>query len=458
MEKINFLEKIKEPIFYITNDVAKGIGLENLLPDYHIICLDDHPLVDYLEKAGVKVFCLERVLKQKNRIFRSTGKIIDHPLVLEYIKKESSGETPQILFFKPSSKIDLICKKFGFNRLGNPSPLNRIFEDKISFYDLCRQEGLPVPEGELTKLAQAENFEETAKKYGLPFVVQFGRGWAGSTTFFVNNESELAELKAKYPDIPVKITEFIKGITLLNNACIFAGKVLTSPPAMQIPSFPNWTSLAAATCGRQWPAEIGPAKTKEIDALTEKVGRLMAEKGYRGFFGLDFLLEDKTGRIFLSENNARLTASAPFFTKLEIEALNNRKAERLPLTAFHLLSFLDLKEAESLSYLKTEVCGSEIVFRNKEKSALLVKGSFAPGVYTFSQEKLTLKRKDYSFFPLADKEVWLTAAASGRLINPEVEIGRIILNRKILADRSINDPSVFVMVKQVKSLLMLEKC
>ena len=77
---------IDEPIFYVANYVSRGLGLEKLLPNYHLICVDEHPLVDYLIEAGVKVFCLERILQRKNIIFRNSGKLLERPEVEQYIK------------------------------------------------------------------------------------------------------------------------------------------------------------------------------------------------------------------------------------------------------------------------------------------------------------------------------------------------------------------------------------
>ncbi len=83
----NVLKQIKEPIFYVTNDVGRGVGLENLLPNFHIICLDDHPLVDILTRAGISVFCLERVVGKKNFLLRNAGMILARPEVLSFIKE-----------------------------------------------------------------------------------------------------------------------------------------------------------------------------------------------------------------------------------------------------------------------------------------------------------------------------------------------------------------------------------
>lgn len=442
---------INLPIFYITNDVSRGIGVENLLPNYHIICLDDHPLVDYLAQSGIKVFCLERVLKQRNQIFRSTSKVIDHPLVLDYLKKESQGQTPQILFFKPSPKIDFICKKYGFNSLGNPASLNREFEEKTQFFEKCLKEKIPVPEGEIGIFGQF-NFRDLVKKYHLPLVIQFGRGWAGSTTYFVENEDQFLDLKRLFLKKKIKIVRFIEGKTVLNNACIFRHQILVGPPAQQIGAIKGLTSLPGATCGRQWPANLTPGQEKEIERLTDRVGQIMNSSGYRGYFGLDFIVENRTGKIFLSENNARLTASVPFFSKLE------QKADENPLLLYHISSFLDDYPIELTNYDSSDLLGSEVVLRNDSFFSVKIKEKFLPGIYRMNNHQLVFLRPEYFSEKMENDEFWLTCANQDRIVNPEIEIARAIFLKKVLDEEGKLQIEVINLFKVIKEKLGLKKC
>lgn len=440
--------KISQPIFYVTNDVAKGIGVENLLPNYHIICLDDHPLVDYLLKAGVKVFCLEKTLKQQNIIFRSTSKIIDHPLVLDYIKAESKGKIPHILFFKPSTKIDFVCKKFGFKKIGNSARINREFEDKVIFYEKCQEQKLPIPEGETAQMKALE-FDQLTKRYGVPFVVQFGRGWAGNTTFFVDSKDHFSLLKRRFLQKKIKITRFIFGKTILNNACIFNKKIFFSPPAEQIRVVEEFTALPAATCGRQWPANLSKKQVNQVNQLTEKVGRIMQKFGYKGYFGLDFIVEEKTDKVFLSENNARLTASVPFFTKLEIQT------GIIPLFFYHLSAFMG-SDFRGFSYVQKTFVGSEVVARNDKDFPVKVKGGLMPGIYRFRNGKFNFLRSEYFAKDLKANEFWLTAAGKGRIVSPEQELVRINLEKKVLDKFGKIDRWIVDMIFLAKKSLKLE--
>lgn len=412
---LKILKELNQPIFYVTNEVGNGIGLETVLPNYHIVCLDDHPLVDILVKSGASVFCLEKVLGTKNVLFRNSGLILDQPAVLSFIKEKSKGEQPWILFFKPQRKIEIVAQKNNFNLIGNQVRLNRLFEDKLSFFGTSKKSNIKVPKGEILKFSEGK-FVDLAKKYGEKLVIQFGRGWAGNSTFFVSNEKEFKNLQLKFGRLTVKVNEFIKGKTVLNNAVIFRDRVFVSEPALQIKSDEVLTSTQAGTGGRRWPSGLGQKEKEEINKMTVQVGRLMERQGYRGFFGLDFLIDESTNEILLSENNARLTASVPFYTKLELGA------GAFPLLGFHLLAFISQGKTEESDFTPPQICGSEIVARNTQNVPVRILGSVKTGLY---HKNFEFERESAFLQAEQEDDFWLETVSEGRIVNPEIEIARI---------------------------------
>lgn len=415
--RLDVLKKIKRPIFYVTNDPSRGVGLENILPNYHILCLDDHPLVEIMQKNGVSVFCLEKQLGKKNLLRRSSSEILGHPLVLSFIKEKSKGQTPNIIFFKPQKKIEIIAQKNNFKLIGNSSLINKVFEDKINFYKIVSQENLPLLSAEIAILRNLD-FNLCLKKFGSPFVIQFGFGWAGSSTFFIDNKKHFFEIQKKFGQIKVKVSRFIKGITVLNNAVVLPNEILQSPPAVQIKSISSLTAMPGGTGGRQWPAGLPDDQIYQIKQITEHVGELMRKRGYLGFFGLDFLIDGQSNEVFLSENNARLTASASFYTQLEL------KNNQIPLLVCHLSAFLDQNLLKDLPPQKetNKISGSEIIGRSIFPRPIKITQSLLTGVYN---KDLRYKRESYFLDDAKEGEFWLNAAGEGRIVNPEIEMFKI---------------------------------
>ena len=174
----------------------------------------------------------------------------------------------------------------------------------------------------------------------------------------------------------------------------------------------------------------------------------MKEKGYKGFFGLDFLIEDETGEVYLSENNARLTASSSFYTTLEL------MEGSFPLLGYHLLSFLSSLVVESI-YSPPLISGSEIVVRNNLTAPIKVVESFSPGLYN---EKLEFKEKVFSLEKAGTSDLLLEAASEGRIVNPEIELAKINCLETVCGKNGQLNEKYLELVKAVKEKLVLEKC
>lgn len=350
----SWIDKLSgKSLFFISPDVKRAIGLEGILENYHILCAYNDPLIPILRHQGAKIFCLEEVTPGMQ--VNNSGKLLEQNPVLDYIRKHSEN-IPAIIYFKPSLKLDLLIRKYGFIPVGNPAQTNEEFENKVQFY-ISAQKIIPeylIP-STIDTMGNLD-YKTLVKKHTERFVIQFGHGWAGKTTYFISGPDQLHNLIRKYPDTMVKISKEIQGITILNNCCNYNKKNFISDPAVQISNVPFLSVNPAVTCGRQWPVDF--LKKKQIDLIKNisgKIGQLLTGKGFQGIYGLDFLVEQTTGRVYLSEINARMTASIPFFTKLELGQ------NICPLLAFHISSFLSVTMPDNKSV--EPIAGSQIILR-----------------------------------------------------------------------------------------------
>lgn len=419
----------QDEFFFISPDVKRGIGLEDILPNYHIICTYSDPLIPILRHQGANIFCLNERIESVVS-FNNSGKLLEHPLVFDYIKKNSKS-TPYIYItvFKPSLKTDLICRRMGYKLLVNSRELNDKFEDKINFWQLTRkyfsEYSIPAVTGILGKL----NLTGLKNQLGLPLVIQFSHGWAGKTTFFIQNEAEFKSLTQKYPFTNVKVTKYIEGFTVLNNACIYKDQILISPPAIQISNIEKLQEGRAVTCGRQWPVKfISEKEIGIIETITSKVGLLMKETGFKGYFGLDFLV-GKGNEIYLSEDNARFTASAPFYTKLELGL------GYIPLFAYHLFSFLE-KDMDAYYEVDKGFSGTQLIFRNpKVQPKLSADTNY--GIFQVKDDKYKLlQTKNYFPQKLKGNEFILMRRTQKGHEREDLELSRIESRQEVLATTS----------------------
>jgi predicted ATP-grasp superfamily ATP-dependent carboligase len=296
---------------------------------------------------------------------KNSGKLLSNPQVIDYISKKykKNNLTPVIIPFKPSSKIDLLCQQNNWINISNPSPINRFLENKIKFAKLCYKYNLPTSPFSISTFSE-KNFLKYQQLYGKKLVLQTHFGWAGNSTF---SSSSWEEIKNKLNlGIIVKYSPFIESsYSLLNNCCLTKFGLIQSPPALQYTGIHPFTKNPFTTVGRQWPSFAPPKIIKSVNNLTEKFAKILTEIGYKGFFGLDFLISNN--KVFLSECNPRLTASFAFYTKLE------QDQKITPLFYFHLAEFLKINyqinlKSEKSRFNNKKIIGSELTPKNKENN------------------------------------------------------------------------------------------
>lgn len=427
------LEELKTPIFYVSNVVDRGIGLENIIPNYHIICIDHDDEVDYLEKAGAKIFCLEKEFGKKNVIFRSSAILLDQNAVKKYIKENTpKGEQAAVVVFKPSFAAEKISLENNWKLLNNSTELSKGVEDKFNFLFIAKSLHIRIPDAETIDFGRLSYWE--LKKYYDYFVVQLKSGNAGSSTFFIRSNDDYSKLmdtffhnSANKKFIQVKVSKFIHGIPVTVNACVTLQEIYVGKPCYQITGEELCTNNRSTTCGNDWGAlTLSTKASSEINEISQKIGQYLKDKGYKGIFGLDFIISEKNDDVYLIEINPRFVASIPFYTKLEI------KNSAFPMFALHLIDFLEIKYdiasslRESFSKSALAISGSQLVLRNKERKICVPVGEMKSGVYCLKNGKLDFLRPGYSPLDLKSlNEFIILAASKGRRIKPENEAARI---------------------------------
>ena len=268
------------------------------------------------------------------------------------------GKTAAIMPFKPSAKIDLFCQKNNFLLVSNPRTLNLQFEDKINFAKICTKNKINTIPFFVDNLNQ-KNIDKAQSLFKTDkIVIQVKTGWAGNSTYL----SDLA-LKTLPSESTVKFMPFIKGTTYIQNGCIYQKNMITSPVGIQLNN-PQHSKNIFATTGRSWPSNLDQTSLNKIKAINDQLETIFVNSNYRGFFGLDFLI-DQNDNVYLTECNPRLTASFNFYTHLEL------KNNIVPLLYLHLLEFLnlninlDIRDLKS-RFLNQKLTGTQITKRNDQ--------------------------------------------------------------------------------------------
>jgi hypothetical protein len=236
---------------------------------------------------------------------------------------------PVIIPFKPSAKIEHICLQNNWKLVAVNSKLNRHLEDKLLFSDLARSNNIPTIPYTIGPLTQSF-VDQCLADFGPQLVIQTHFGWAGLSTYIFSSKDTLPVAL----NTPVKIMPLVDGVTYTNNCCLTKWGSIVGPPALQINGLPTLSSNSFATTGRQWPSFLPPRHLKKIQSLSTNIATFLQKLQFRGFYGVDYLVTPK--EVYVLEINPRLTASANFYTQLEL------KNNYIPTIYWHMAEFLEL--------------------------------------------------------------------------------------------------------------------
>lgn len=414
------------PIFFVTPSPARAIGLEKILPDFHVICSQSSDLLEGLQSSGAKTLCIQ------DKSLISAGKILRNPSVVEYIKNNSIGKTANILTFKPSPMIAKVCVDNSFRYLGNDWKLNRDFEDKIFFAETTSDLGVPNANSKVFLLddnfvIEALDFSDNEK-----YVAQFSRGYSGNSSFIINSQEELSQVIKSHLGRKMKLADYIEGEAYTLDVCLGKFGCLSSYPIFQITGFSEFNKNILGTCGNDYAYAKENLSEKALSNITdslEKIAYKLRERGYLGVVGFDFVVCGDDAHVI--EVNPRLVGSVPVLTKLQLAA------EEIPFLLLHVLSFLgfDFKGMEFTDNMR-KFDFSQIILRNNSSDEKIVSKTLESGIYEIIDGGLSLVKKTYfADSSLLPNQFFLQTVGIDIVVGPDMEYANIQFGCGIMKNR-----------------------
>jgi hypothetical protein len=166
----------------------------------------------------------------------------------------------------------------------------------------------------------------------------------------------------------------------------------------ELVGFKDLTPYRGGWCGNEILSTAFPPKVRQkARELTYKFGEQLRKEGYRGYFELDFLIDKKTGDIWLGELNPRITGAS---------SMTNHAAfahADAPLFLFHLLEFskkkfnLDVEELNNRWADPEMIDGwSQMVIKHTEDSVDICTEAPETGIYKMLEDgRVVFDRFDY---------------------------------------------------------------
>jgi len=427
------LQKEFRPIFFLSPILSRTLGLEKIIPNFHIITISKDPLIELLRKNNISILCLEEVCKI-NKSFRNSFELLSHPEVEKFIKEKSNKLTPNILTFKSLPQIKNLCKNKKYNYLQSDPLIVRDLEDKVLFQKLLESEKITTIPSQIKTL-------ETCEFSNKPMVLQLRRGFAGNSTFLIKNKKKFKEFQKTYSRHKVKLSTFIKGKTITINACLCETEVKIGAIFRQIDNIIELNTNPFGTSGNSHflNEEIDLKVKTKILQIVDKITQVIYKKGFRGFFGLDLIITT-TGNVYPIECNPRLTASVGNFTQMEIHL------KKVPLLLFHILTFLNYKIPVEKKCILEDLKYSFLIFRNTSRGKITVNSELKAGIYNYNLE---FQKQSIDFINCTKDEFLLLPAKNNTVISENKEYLYLLSTKKLFNNEKLN-PEIIKIIKKIK--------
>lgn len=327
-------------IVYVTRDIERALGLGVTTPGFFIIS-NSTPFAKSIAEGHDNVLLID-----EGRLL-DTWELLSHQKVDTFLGLIG---LPEIVVFKNTPKIERICAGQGWKLLNPSAELSNKIEEKISQVEWL---------GELTKYLPEHNIHEMKEVewWGDRFIVQFNRAHTGSGTLLIEDKKQLDELIEQFPERPVRVTKYIDAPTYTLNVVVDTeGAITLGNISLQITGLTPFTTKQFATVGNDFAvgAKLDDEVVKQIHIIAEVVGAQMHTSGWKGLFGIDFLIEPNN-TVYLLEINARQPASTTFESQLQ---------QTNTIFEAHLSALLETSLTNELTRISQ---GAQIVLRNQSK-------------------------------------------------------------------------------------------
>jgi hypothetical protein len=432
-------------VVYNTNVLIAGIGVtpwtrlgpEQWLQDYRIVSYRDGGATGMLNMPPVHLLGEVELTKKNTQQMIRTDAFKQS--ALNGLKDYS------FITYKPVVVDDpQLEQRFLMNDPGH----TRTFENKAWLREAFGAE-LPFAPFVIVRRADLQADEITYEKLRElceVLVMQHEQLSGGKGTYIVRNFADFCAALAALPeDGKIVISAYLSGAQERSVQCVVTQRYGTLYGGLQkqIVRDPYVCNLATTVVNGFGGGEIGtlattPARQKIIAECVEKIGQRMKEEGFKGIFGIDFMI--RGGEVFLLEINARLTGLTPLLTMMYRPGLD------IPFYLIHTLELAGEPYTISAGQQRPDGqpagAGGMLVLQSQQSQSCRLDRTLSSGVYTLRGEKLVLVRRDIHFAPNdpADAVLVQSYVTEGTVVKPAERLITAMVRQPVLnTDDELND-------------------
>ena len=390
-----FFHRNESPIYFISATNFNLLGLDEWVKNFKYIsyldCYDGrHPNSFVPDEAPHAEF---------QSIEDINNYLLQHKDVIDFVGRR--GGKPKFVFLMFDEETERLAKELDAEVWFPKAELRTAMDNKIETVRIGNKAGVPSVPNTLSEVESYEQLMEVCKaaKIGKDLVLQSAFGDSGHTTFFIASEADFR--RHEHEIIGQGEIKIMKRIDCRGSAiegCVTKQGTIVGPLMTELVGFKELTPYRGGWCGNEIFSTAFSKKTRDAAReMTFKFGEQLRKEGYRGYFELDFLVENKGGAIWLGELNPRITGAS---------SMTNHAAfahADAPLFIFHLLEFsgqpFDLDVAELNSrWANPDMIDdwSQMVIKHTEDTVDTITEAPETGIYKMNADgTVDFSRFDY---------------------------------------------------------------
>lgn len=326
-----FFRRNETPIYFISATNFNLLGTDEWVRKFKYIT---H--IDSYDAQHPNLFAPREIAHEKfESIEEINNYLLEHKAVADYIQANGPGKA---LFLMFDENTEALAQELGLEVCLPPAELRIHLDDKLVTTRIAEEAGVACVPNVLAQVDCYDKLREVSEHLGRDLVVQTAYGDSGHTTFMISDETDWQRHAEEIVDAgEVKIMKRIKPRGTAVEACVTRHGTLVAPIMTELVGFEELTPYEGGWCGNELFADAFDAPLMDkARASTLAMGEALKGRGYRGYFELDFLLDEDSGELYLGEMNPRITGASSI-TNHAAFALSD-----MPLILFHLLEWMDV--------------------------------------------------------------------------------------------------------------------
>ncbi len=447
-----FFYRNEVPIYFISATNFNLLGADEWIKGFKFICY-----IECFDGLHPNVFSPKEELPHEE--FQSIEDInnylLEHKEVVDYIR--ARGPKGKALFLMFDGRTEKLAKQLGLEVCFPSAKMRTFMDNKVNTNRIAEKAGVPCVPYILSKVKSYDHLNSLSKKkLGTDLVIQTPFGDSGHTTFFISNEKEWE----KYADEIVKEKE-VKVMKRINcrgsaiEACVTQHGTVVAPLMTELVGFKELTPYKGGWCGNEIYADaFTPAIRAKARKYTQLFGNQLRKEGYKGYFELDFLIDQDNGQIYLGELNPRITGASSI-TNHAVFALSD-----MPLFLFHTLEWMNQPYKLSVNainarWFKPENIDSwgQLVIKYTEKDVRIITQSPRSGIYIMNPDgTIKFSRMD-THRRAVEKEneaFFLRISRSNDYFYEGADMGILVMRGRLMTDDFKLKPRAVAWINAIK--------